>query len=171
MSCSGHCIPPSLGSTSVLKKHDTSASGPDGVAGVRCILLPETTGRRARLTQEWTSGSTGCDCEKGTGEFPDARKGESGNTWDVTNMFIKRGYQEATSFYYTKDSHSLPRRVFHSEGRLSGLRSFLPVGVRQQGCTCAAAGRVRPSKSRLQRAPVCVFQWRYLRTTTRRLFP
>lgn len=74
----------------MLKKHDTSASGPDGVAGVRCILLPETTGRRARLTQEWTSGSTGCDCEKGTGEFPDARKGESGNTWDVTNTFIKR---------------------------------------------------------------------------------
>lgn len=122
----------------MFKKYDTSASGPDGVAGIRGLLLPETTGKHARFTKEWTSAAEGVTAEKGTSEFLDARKGESGNTWDVTNMFIKRGYQEVISFYSTKDSHSLPRGVIHREGPLNGPRSFLPVGYSAAGCTCAA---------------------------------
>lgn len=123
----------------MFKKYDTSASGSDGVAGIRGLFLPETTGKRARFMKEWTSAAEGVTAEKGTSEFLDARKGKSGNTWDVTNMFIKRGYQEVILFYSTKDSHSLPRGVIHSEGPLSGPRSFLPVEYSAAGCICVAA--------------------------------
>lgn len=63
------------------------------------------------------------------------------------------------SFYSTKDSHSLPRGVIHSEGPLSGPRSFLPSGVfgsRVHLCSC----RLSEAKARtgLQRALVCVFK-------------
>lgn len=75
----------------MFKKYDTSASGPDGVAGIRGLLLPETTGKRARFTKEWTSAAEGVTAEKGTSEFLDARKEESGNTWDV---FIKYVYKK-----------------------------------------------------------------------------
>lgn len=83
--------------------------------------------------KEWTSAAEGVTTEKGTSEFLDARKGELGNTWDVTNMFIKRGYQEVISFYSTKDSHSLPRGVIHSEGRWAAQGPSFQWGIRQQG--------------------------------------
>lgn len=56
--------------------------------------------------------------EKGTSEFLGARKEESGSTWDVTNMFIKRG-----DFVLLYKGLSLARRGFHSEGQLGGPRS------------------------------------------------
>lgn len=115
----------------MFKKYDASASGPDGVARIRCILLPETPGKRARFMLEWTSGSTGCDCEKGTSGFLVARKGELGNTWDVTNMFLKGGYQAVILFYYTKDSHSLPRES--ATVRAAEWPKVLPSGGREGG--------------------------------------
>lgn len=134
-------------------KCDTSAFGPDGVAGIRGILLP---GNNWETGQVYEGIDFSVTAEKGTSEFLDARKGESGSTWDVTNMFIKRDYQEVISFYSTKDSHSLPRRVIHSEGLLSGPRSSLPVGYLAAGehlCSC----RLRPRQKQVYSVPWFVF--------------